>query len=206
MADEIELIDVTPQMLQQRLKEGKIYAEAKVEQSLNSFFKIGNLIALRELALRELADDVDERLESWDRRTSLRGPWRRKEVIFVCIDHSMGAERIIRRGFRLAYRLKAEWYVAFVGHNNTRNDSSELEKIRALTHQLGGHFELLQISMSKEMPSALLARAAELGASQMIIGQLQRNTACMLFRSSMTMRLLRGSKMRDVLIVSRNQS
>lgn len=74
MADEVELIDVTPKMLQERMREGKIYALEKVKQALASFFKMGNLIALRELALREIADDVDERLEAWDRDISLRGP------------------------------------------------------------------------------------------------------------------------------------
>ncbi|MBW7461052.1 histidine kinase, partial [Paenibacillus sepulcri] len=105
MADEVELIDVTPQMLQSRMRDGKIYALEKVDQALGSFFKIGNLIALRELALREIADDVDERLEAWDRNTSLRGHWRRREVIFVCVDTGSRSERLIRRGFRIAHRL-----------------------------------------------------------------------------------------------------
>lgn len=205
MADEIELVDVTPQMLQQRLREGKIYASAKVEQSLNSFFKMGNLIALRELALRELADDVDERLESWERRTSLRGPWRKKEFIFVCITHSDGAERIIRRGFRLAYRLKAEWHVVYVGNNNIRNDSPELVKIRSLTQQLGGQFELLQMRRHKETTATLLARAEELGASQIIIGQAKPKKLRLLASEALFMHLLRSSAMRDVLIVSREE-
>ncbi|WMT38934.1 histidine kinase [Paenibacillus sp. D2_2] len=206
MADEVELIDVTPQMLQLRLREGKIYAQSKVEQSLNSFFKMGNLIALRELALRELADDVDERLESWERRTSLRGPWRKKEIIFVCIDHNSGAERIIRRGFRLAYRLKAEWHVAYVGHHNMRDDSPELERISNLTQQLGGKFELLHMKRRKETAAVLLARAEELGASQIIIGQTVPKGLCLLTGEALSMHLLRGSTMRDVLIVSRQKS
>ncbi|KIL36744.1 histidine kinase, partial [Gordoniibacillus kamchatkensis] len=100
MADEVQLIDVSPEALQQRMREGKIYAMAKVDQALNHFFKTGNLIALRELALREIADDVDERLESLERKSSLRGPWRRKEVIFVCVNSTPHADRLIRRGFR----------------------------------------------------------------------------------------------------------
>ncbi|MNW25811.1 Sensor protein KdpD [compost metagenome] len=66
MANEVELIDITPQMLQERMREGKIYGKEKIDQALNSFFKMGNLIALRELALREIADDVDERLKAWE--------------------------------------------------------------------------------------------------------------------------------------------
>ena len=99
MATEIELIDVTPQMLAKRMREGKIYKLEKVEQALGSFFKIGNLIALRELALREIADDVDERLESWKRGPSLRGPWRKREVIFVCFDLGDQAEGLFAAAF-----------------------------------------------------------------------------------------------------------
>lgn len=65
-ADEIQLIDVAPRALQERMKAGHIYTADKVNEALGRFFKLGNLIALREFSLRELADDVDERLESWD--------------------------------------------------------------------------------------------------------------------------------------------
>ena len=94
MADEVQLIDVSPEALQKRMREGRIYAMTKVDQALNNFFKTGNLIALRELALREIADDVDERLESLERKSSLRGPWRRKEVIFVCVNSMPNAAAI----------------------------------------------------------------------------------------------------------------
>lgn len=114
MADEVELIDVDPKTLQQRMREGKIYALDKVDQALNHFFRTGNLIALRELALREIADDVDERLEAWERNDSLRGPWRKQETVFVGVTLSTNAERLIRRGFRIAYRLKADWVVTYV--------------------------------------------------------------------------------------------
>lgn len=72
-ADEVQLVDVTPESLRQRMKDGNIYAKEKVHQALSHFFKTGNLIALRELALREIADDVDERLESWQRSGSRSG-------------------------------------------------------------------------------------------------------------------------------------
>src|SRR5690606_32566410 len=121
-----------------------IYAANKIEQALGSFFKTGNLIALRELALREIADDVDERLESWERKASLRGPWRRKETICVGITASPNAERLIRRGFRIAYRLKAEWYVIYVhkGHLISDELNKRLERLKELSTRLGGIFEV----------------------------------------------------------------
>lgn len=139
LADEVQLVDVAPKSLQQRMREGKIYDPAKVEQALSHFFKLGNLIALRELALRELADDVDERLESWDRHESLRGPWRREEVIFVGVTLSENAERLIRRGFRIAFRLKAVWIVTYVhvGECIPERLNPRLEQLKLLTHRLG---------------------------------------------------------------------
>ncbi|MEF2965993.1 histidine kinase [Paenibacillus sp. M1] len=206
-ADEVELIDVTPQMLQQRLSEGKIYASAKVEQALQSFFKIGNLIALRELALREIADDVDERLESWDRSNSLRGPWRRKELIFVCVDLGPSAERIIRHGFRLAYRLKAEWHVAFVGTSGGEaGERPDVQKLKKLTERLGGQFDLLYCKARREIADKLLARAEELGATQLIMGQPRKLRLRRLgYSRSVTPRLIYNSTLRDCLIVSRAQ-
>ena len=139
MADEVQLIDVSPEALQKRMREGRIYAMTKVDQALNNFFKTGNLIALRELALREIADDVDERLESLERKSSLRGPWRRKEVIFVCVNSMPHAQRLIRRGFRTAYRLKAAWYVNYVHVGDTISDElkQRLEAIERLTVTTG---------------------------------------------------------------------
>ena len=104
----------------------------KVEQSLNNFFKTRNLIALRELALRELADDVDDRLESFKRKEGVRGPWRKAEVIFVCVNLKPDSERLIRRGFRIAYRLKAKWYVVYVKDQRTLPNDKQiiLDKIK----------------------------------------------------------------------------
>lgn len=207
-ADEVELIDVTPQMLQQRLREGKIYASSKVDQALQSFFKIGNLIALRELALREIADDVDERLESWDRGNSLRGPWRRKELIFVCVDKGPNAERIIRHGFRLAYRLKAEWHVAFVDISKQASlqEDQELLKIKRLTLRLGGTFDLLTSPRRCRIADTLLSKADKLGATQIIMGQTRRRwQRCLSISPAIGLGVIRKSTARDVLIVSRNK-
>lgn len=202
-ADEVELIDVTPQMLRQRLKEGKIYAAAKIDQAMNSFFRIGNLIALRELALREIADDVDERLEAWD-RDSLRGPWRRREVIFVCVDGGPDAGRIIRHGFRLANRLKAEWHVALViVPGKDVGKDADWQRIRMLTKRLGGQFDLLQTDRSTGIAGALLKRAEELFATQIILGQPRKRRLPIVLRA-VAPELIRRSTGRDVLIVSRN--
>jgi Osmosensitive K+ channel histidine kinase len=204
LADEVQLIDVAPASLQQRMTEGKIYAMDKVDQALNSFFKTGNLIALRELALREIADDVDERLESWERREALRGPWRRQETICVAVTITSNAERLIRRGFRIAHRLKAAWHVTYVQLENQRSKeaSRRLEKLQELTVRLGGKFEVLAVEHSKRIASALIAKADEYGGTQIIVGQSARGFWYRLLRGDVVRTILRRARHMDVLVVA----
>ncbi|MFB9276998.1 histidine kinase [Cohnella cellulosilytica] len=173
LADEVQLIDVAPKALQERMLAGKVYAADKVNEALSRFFRIGNLIALRELALREIADDVDERLEAWDRRESLRGPWRREETIFVGVTPSPRAERLIRRGFRIAFRLKAEWTVAYVheGASMSEEVAARVEQLRQLASRLGGTFDLRIKPASRSVADVLLERAEASRATQLILGQ-----------------------------------
>lgn len=204
MADEVELIDVTPQMLQERMRDGKIYAAEKIRQALESFFKIGNLIALRELALREIADDVDERLEAWDREGSLRGPWGRREVIFVCVDTGPRSERLIRRGFRIAHRLKAEWYVSYVhcGGVLKEYERKRLDVLRQLTERLGGRMELAAADSRYTLHQTLLTRINEVRTTQLIIGQSRRPLWYTLLKETAVHYLLRNARHLDMLIVA----
>ena len=204
LSDELELIDISPNALRKRMEEGNIYAMDKVEQSLSHFFKTQNLIALRELALRELADDVDDRIESMKRKEGVRGPWRKDEVIFVCVNLRADSERLIRRGFRIAYRLKAEWYVIFVKHPNERltDEKLILDKLISLTHRLGGIFELYTTrdrrSVFKEIKKQLQTKKA----TQVILGQSARTRWQEIVGGSIVARLLREVRHLDVLIVA----
>lgn len=204
MADEVQLIDVSPEALRQRMLEGKIYAMTKVDQALNNFFKTGNLIALRELALREIADDVDERLESLERKSSLRGPWRRKEVIFVCVNSTPHAERLIRRGFRTAYRLKAAWYVNYVNVGSTMSDElkQRLDALEKLTTRLGGKFVIHEGQSPKQIPYVLSSKAAEVETTQLVIGQSKVSFWEEVWKGSIVNNLIRLSRHLDVLIVA----
>ncbi|MFB9760159.1 universal stress protein [Ectobacillus funiculus] len=207
-ADEIELIDISPKALRDRMKEGRIYAPVKVEQALNNFFKTGNLIALRELALREIADDVDERLEAWERKRALRGPWRQEEVIFVCTNLRPDSERLIRRGFRIAYRLKAAWYVAYVKdhHPLTDEEKQTLHKIQKLTERLGGVFEFYEETDRRRIFMKLVSQMNEKKATQVIIGQSARTRWEEITKGSVIQRLLREVRHMDVLVVADQQS
>ncbi|MGG1516422.1 histidine kinase [Paenibacillus oryzisoli] len=194
-ADEVQLIDVSPEALQLRMRDGKIYAMAKVDQALNHFFKTGNLIALRELALREIADDVDERLESMERKNSLRGPWRRKEVIYVCITEFTQADRLIRRGFRIAHRLKAAWQVSFIAARYLEELKPMLEALEKLTKRLGGEFSFQAVVNRNHIPRYFATKASEAGATQLIVR-----------KSMMVKKLLPYARQMDVLIIADYES
>jgi two-component system sensor histidine kinase KdpD len=113
-ADEVELIDLPPDDLRQRLREGKVYVPERVEVAMDHFFRKGNLIALRELALRRTADRVDAQMQTYRRDNAIRSTWPTTERIVVCISPSPLAVRLVRAARRMAARLRAEWLVVYV--------------------------------------------------------------------------------------------
>lgn len=204
LADELELIDISPKALRQRMQEGYIYARDKVEQSLSNFFKTRNLIALRELTLRELADDVDDRLESLKRKEGVRGPWRKEEVIFVCVNLRPDSERLIRRGFRIAYRLKAKWFVVYVKDQPSLSNDEQniLDKIISLTNRLGGNFELYSTADRRLVVGEITKQLQDKKATQVIIGHSARSRWQEIKQGSIVARLLREARHLDVLVVA----
>jgi two-component system sensor histidine kinase KdpD len=113
-ATEIELIDLPPDELLQRLKEGKVYLPQQAERAAQNFFRKGNLIALRELALRRTADSVDAQMRDYRDDHAIQNVWQVKERMVVCIGPGAMAENLVRAAFRLAKLLKAEWIVVYV--------------------------------------------------------------------------------------------
>lgn len=152
--------------------------------------------------MREIADDVDERLESWERSNSLRGPWRRQEVIYVCIDATPQAERLIRRGCRIAHRLKAAWYVTYVQISSTHELLERVEALRRLTSRLGGTFETLKAEHRRQIPEALVSKANVYKTTQIIMGQSKLSIWKELWQGSIVKNLLRRARHMDVLVVA----
>jgi len=113
-ASETLMVDLTPEALQNRMKRGDVYSQEKVEQSLKNFFRRGNLIALRELALRQVAEQVDRSLESYMDAKDIRQNWGVRERIAVCISGSPAGQYLIARAARMARRMDAELYVLHV--------------------------------------------------------------------------------------------
>ncbi|TLY49505.1 MAG: sensor histidine kinase KdpD, partial [Gammaproteobacteria bacterium] len=113
-ADDVELVDLPPAELLQRLREGKVYVEEKVRHALNSFFRKGNLIALRQLALRATADRVDTSMREYRSAHAIADTWPAGERVLVCVGPDPLSERLVRSARRLAFALHAQWLAVYV--------------------------------------------------------------------------------------------
>src|ERR1700758_5356079 len=124
-ASETVMVDLTPEALQNRMKRGDVYSQEKVEQSLKNFFRRGNLIALRELALRQVAEQVDRSLESYMEAEDIRKNWAVRERIAVCISSNPSGQYLIARAARMARKMDAELYVVHVDREFGMKESNE---------------------------------------------------------------------------------
>lgn len=141
-ADDIEVIDLTPEDLVQRLKEGKVYVPQQAERAIRNYFTPGNLTALRELALRRTAQRVDEQMRSYMRAHAIEGPWAASERILVVVSEEPGSARLVRYGRRLADRLRASWAAIHVetsrSHRLADADRDRVAESLRLAERLGG--------------------------------------------------------------------
>lgn len=169
-ADEVVLVDISVEELQDRLKKGKIYAKEKIEQSLNNFFKKGNLVALRELALREVANSVEEQALA-DPIFCPIEPTGIHERILVCISTHPDAQRLIRRGFRIADRMCGELIILFVKLKGKKLPDEyllSLGKHKELTKALGGRF--LEVE-APDISDAIVDVAKDQKVTQIVVGE-----------------------------------
>ncbi|KFC03283.1 osmosensitive K+ channel histidine kinase [Trabulsiella guamensis ATCC 49490] len=113
-ADEVVLVDLPPDDLRQRLNEGKVYIGGQAERAIENFFRKGNLIALRELALRRTADRVDDQMRAWRDRQGQEKVWHTRDAILLCIGHNTGSEKLVRTAARLAAKLGSVWHAVYV--------------------------------------------------------------------------------------------
>ncbi|BBJ28480.1 DUF4118 domain-containing protein [Athalassotoga saccharophila] len=141
-ANEIKLVDLPPEELLKRLRDGKVYVKDMAEQAVHKFFRPGNLLALRQLALRVLADNVDEKMRNYMKAHAIAGPWVTKERVLVGIFASPYAEKLVRATYRLANELGAEWIALHVETGKNKDFSAQenkwLNDALELARSLGG--------------------------------------------------------------------
>lgn len=202
-ADEVELIDLTPDDLLQRLKEGKVYVPQQAERALRGFFRKGNLIALRELALRRTADRVDAQMEDYRRDKAIQEPWPATMRLLVGVSSGPAAARLVRATRRMATGLRAEWIVVFVETPaELRRPESERDRVvqtLRLAESLGA--ETVTLS-GANAATELLAYARARNISKIVIGKPERPRWKDMLLGSVADDLIRKSGVIDIYVVS----
>src|SRR5277367_671352 len=199
-ADEVVNVDVTVDELRTRLRQGKIYAPEKVEQSLANFFRKGNLNLLRELSLRTTAEQVSNRASEYRRTQGLeQAPI--PEKVMVCLSTRPGTERLLRVGSRIAGRLATNWYAVYVtrpdddkGHGDPEAHQ-RLEEYQRMARDLGAQVVSL---VDRNVSDALIRFAQQESISHVVFGQSVRSRWDILLRGSVLNRFL--AEVRDVTV------
>ncbi|MEO6116580.1 MAG: DUF4118 domain-containing protein [Pseudolysinimonas sp.] len=174
-ADQVELVDLTPQSLRDRLSQGLVYPAGRVDAALSNYFRLGNLTALRELALLWLADEVDTALRAYREEHGIKASWEARERIVVALTGGPEGDTLLRRGARIAQRSGGGQL--FAVHVTSPDglagpDTDTLAVQRKLVETLGGSFHQL---VAEQVPSALVDFARSVSATQLVIGVSRRS-------------------------------
>jgi two-component system, OmpR family, sensor histidine kinase KdpD len=202
-ANEIELIDLPPEELINRLKEGKVYVSEQAERAIQKFFRTGNLTALRELSMRRAAERVDEQMRAYMQTRAIPGPWPAGERLLVCISPGTINEHLIRTTRRLADELKAEWFALYVEVPGDAKLPQELRdrvaRLLQLAEELGAKSTNLP---GRSVSETIIHYARRHNITKIIIGKSQRSPWLELLRGSVVDQLIRRSGPIDIYLVN----
>jgi len=183
-ADKVELVDLAPQSLRDRLAEGLVYPAARVDAALSNYFRLGNLTALRELALLWLADEVDSALQRYRAEQGIADKWEARERVVVALTGGAEGETLLRRGARIAARSSGGTLLAVhvaATDGLVDADPGTLAAQRALVETLGGSYHQV---VGEQVPRALVDFARSVNATQLVIGVSRRSWLSTLFTGS----------------------
>lgn len=200
-AEQVELVDMTPEALRSRMTHGNIYAPEKVDAALSNYFRAGNLGALRELALFWLADEVDAALQRYLHDEQIPGVWETRERVLVAVTGAPSCEHLIRRAARMAARSHGD----LIGvHLSSASGLSDAPNDLLLTHRrlltdMGGEFHE---TTSEDVADGLVAFARSVRATQLVLGATKRTRWNELVRGSVINRVIRVATDLDVHVIS----
>ncbi|MBV9412583.1 MAG: sensor histidine kinase KdpD [Acidimicrobiia bacterium] len=182
-ADQIELVDMTPEALRRRMAHGNIYKSDKIDAALGNYFRVGNLAALRELALLWLADRVEESLDAYRERHGITGPWETKERVVVALTGAPSGDDLIRRAARMASRSRGELLGVHVQSDDGLSGPTggALDRQRRLLEELGGRYHEV---VGGDVARALVQFAKAENATQLVMGASRRSRWAELTRGS----------------------
>jgi len=202
-ASEIEVVDLPPPELLQRLQEGKVYVSEQAARAIQKFFRMGNLTALRELALRRAAQRVDEQMRAYMQTRAIPGPWPAGERLLVGISSSPLSERLVRTARRLADELKAEWFAVHVETPGAAGLSQASRDQIARALQLAEELGAKAVTLSgQNVADAILDYARQHNVTKIIAGKPLRPRWIELLRGSVVDRLILNSGQIDIYVIS----
>ena len=203
-ADEIEIVDIPPDELIQRLKEGKVYVPEQARHAVDRFFRKGNLLALRELALRRVAEHVDADMRRYMADKGIGKTWAAGERLLVCISPRAESSRLIRATKRMAESLNAPWIVAYVENaralRHTEGDRARLEEHLRLAERLGGETVVTQGGV--HIAQDIINLATSRNVSKILIGKPRKPRWLEFFAGSLLAELVRRSGDIDVHVIT----
>ena len=204
-ADQIELVDMAPEALRRRMAHGNVYAADKVDAALGNYFRVGNLSALRELALLWVADRVDDSLHDYRERHGITKPWETRERVVVALSGAPAGEKLVRRAARIAERTKGELIGVHVvdstGLASGLDDGGAdgIARQRRLLEDLGGEYRRVT---SNDIATALVEVARSENATQIVLGTSNRSRWQELVNGSVINKVVRQSGLIDVHVIS----
>lgn len=201
-ADEIELVDIPPEELLRRLQDGKVYVPEQAARAIDHFFRRGNLLALRELALRRAADRIDADMRAYRDEHAIDAPWPAAERILVCVGPSPASARLVRATRRMAAGLRAPWIAAYVELLGAPPDAGAKQRIDAhlrLAESLGA--EVVRLTGAR-IGDALLHYARRQNVTRIVLGKPTHARILDRLRSSVLDDVVRGSGDIDVHVLS----
>ncbi len=205
-ADEIELVDLPPDELLVRLRQGKVYVPPQARRASESFFKKGNLIALRELALRRTAERVDAQAAEYKREHGIREPWTARERILVTVGDSARSADVVRAAYRMATRLRAPWIALSVEtlayHRLQEEDRERVAANLDLAERLGAETLVVR---GERIAEEVLAVSRERNVTRIVVGRPTKRPWLPRLTRSLIDDLIRGSGDIEVLVTSGEQ-
>ena len=204
-ADEIELVDIAPQALRQRLSAGKVYPAGRIDGALSNYFRQGNLTALRELALLWLADRVDDNLADYRAAHAITDTWEARERVVVAITGGPESATLMRRASRIASRSSAELVVVHVvrGDGLVGTPAAELSRLHELAEGFGTRIHTV---VGDDIPSTLLDFARGVNATQLVLGTSRRPRWQRLFDEGVGANVVAHSGKIDVHMVTHDET
>jgi two-component system, OmpR family, sensor histidine kinase KdpD len=200
-ADQIELVDMSPEALRRRMAHGNIYPAEKVDAALGNYFRVGNLAALRELALLWVADRVEDSLQTYMADHGIKGVWETRERVLVALTGAPGGDHLIRRAARMARRTQGDLVgVHVVSDSGLRAaPATLLDHHRAVLAELGGSYHEVAGS---EVASTLVGFAVAHHATQLVLGTSGRSRWAEWTRGSVITEVIRESRGIDIHVIS----